>query len=230
MAKIILDTMSLTEVGLIVYERSIGICEKISPLLNHKQKEYARIMIRKGNVKTYFKPITIENYDITFHLIPNCLGKADLKKYGARVLIAGEFRYKGDRFYSLLIGNCGQISIYTTHFLERYVERHLGDDSPINADTFIKYLMETDGVIYGFDEGVDNKIQWATSIGNVCGCVLHPRVLFHKTFIDNSTIIKGKKKEANDKGNVLMNRTVLNRVGNRTLPYGISKYFNFKLE
>ena len=232
--KIILDKMSLTEAGIIAYERSIEVFIKYAPMIDERLNKYKRILIRRGNVKTYFKPLTIKSVDITFHLIPNCLGKTDFNKYGLRVLVAGEFRLNGDRYYSLLLNGTSkefsQIAIYTTHFLERYVERHLGDDSPINIETFIKFLKETDAISCGFQEGNSDNIQWTTSIGNICGCVLHPRVLLSKTYIDNSTIIRGKKKEANEKGNELTKYFTTNKIGFRTIPKSMSKNYNFTLK
>lgn len=227
--RIILDTMELNEVGDVVLQRSLEMIEKTAPRVSHKQKDYMKIMQNRGNVKTYFKPITVADYDITFHIIPSCYSKNDLKRFGVRVMIASEFRYQGEKFYGLVIGYFNQISLYTTHFIERYVERHLKDDSPINVNTFIKFLMETDGMSYGFDECEDNKIQWVTSIGNTCGCVLSERVLFCKTFIDNSTIIQGKKKDANDKANSIMKYIDLNAVGVRAIPRVLEKHYNFLL-
>jgi hypothetical protein len=227
--KIILDTMELVEVGDVVYERSKDMLTKTAPKFIHKQKEYARVMQRRGNVKTYFKPITIVDNEITYYIIPSCLGKNDLKKYGIRGMVACEFRYQGEKFYGLCLNNLNQISLYTTHFIKRYIERHLKDDSLANAETFIKFLMETDGISNGFDECDDNKVQWQTSIGNTCGCMLSERVLLHKTFIDSTTIIKGKKKDANARGNELMKYFRLNNVGVRTLPKELERYYNFNL-
>lgn len=227
--RIVLDTMDLREVGLVVYERSIEMYKEQLPKLVHKQKDYMKVMLRKGDVKTYFKPITIESADIIFHIIPSCLGKADIKKYGIRIMIVSEFRYQKQKFYSLMIGNLSQISLYTTHFIERYVERHLGDNSPINIDTFIKYLKETDGISYGFNKCGENELQWVTEIGNSCGCVLDEKVLLHKTFIDKSTIIRGIKKDANTKGNEVMKFATFDKFGDRTFPKAIAKYFNFNI-
>lgn len=227
--RIILDTMDLGEVGDVVLERYGEVMKKLAPKLLHMQKEWYKTMLQRGNVKTYFKTIKVENNDITFYIIPSSYGKADMKKYGVNLMLACEFKYQGQKFYSLSIGNLTQISIYTTHMLERYVERHFDDDSPINIETFIKYLKETNGESIGFNECEGNKVQWRTPIGNTCGCMLNERVMLHKTFIDKSTLC-GKKKDANDRGNELVQHYVTDMMGIRRLPLGISRYYNFNLK
>ena len=228
--RIILDSMDLGEVGDVVLERYGEVTKKLAPKLLHMQEEWYKIMLHRGNVHTYFKTIKVESNDITFYIIPSSYGKADMKKFGANLMLACEFKYQGQKFYSLLTGNLTQISIYTTHMLERYVERHLNDDSPINIETFIKYLKETDSESIGFNECETNKLQWRTPIGNTCGCMLNERVMLHKTFIDKSTLLYGKKKEANDRGNELAKHYVTDMWGLRRLPQGITKHFNFSLK
>ena len=222
--------MDLAEASDVVLERSFDVIKQKSPKLLHMEKKWYKMMLGRNNVKTFFKTIIVESNDITFNIIPYCNGKADMKKYGVSFMVASEFKCQGQKFYSLVVGNFDQISIYTSHFLERYVERHLDDDSPINIDTFIKYLKETDGITFGFVEIEKNKLQWATHIGNTCGCMLTEKVMLHKTFIDKSTILKGKKKDANDKGNELTQYVKMNHIGQKILPQGIKKYFNFQIK
>lgn len=227
--RIILDSMDLAEAGDVVLERSVELIKKLAPKLLHMEKDWYRIMLHRGNVKTFFKSIRIDSNDITFHILPNCKGKADMKKFGVCYMIVSEFKLQGQRFYTLTTGKLDQISVYTTHFIERYVERHLDDDSPIDVRTFIKYLKETDGVTIGFGEGEDNKLQWTTPIGNSCGCMLNERVMLHKTFIDKSTLLYGKKKDANDRGNKLAQHFTMNRLGQRVLPQALTRRYNFEL-
>ena len=230
--RIILDSMDLAEVGTVVLERCfekfIDCTDKVKYLL----KDYARVMRNRGEVKTYFKPLVKKDFDITFYVLPSCNGKKDLAKYGVNVMLVGQFMHKGDIYYFMFILKTGQISIYTTHFLQRYIERHLKDDSPLNIDTFIKFVKETDGLCFGFtDDGykTENSCQWATSIGNTCGNVLHPNVLLHRTFINADTIVKGKKKDAFDRGSSLRQYISIDDLGHRRLPQSITNNYKFEL-
>lgn len=233
--RMILDSMDLAEVGTAVLERCFSKYKECLGFLYHKRKDYARAMRNRGETKTYFKPIIKKDLDITFYFLPSCNGKKDLAKYGAIVTLVGQFRYRGENYYFMLLINDrtdGQVAIYTTHFLQRYVERHLKDDSPLNIDTFIKFIKETDGISFGFvDDGykTENSCQWATSIGNTCGNVLHPNVLLHRTFINADTITKGKKKEAFDRGFSLKDYVTFDSLGIRKLPRSIVKNYKFTL-
>ena len=234
--KIILDSMDLAEVGQIVLERSVDKMTDAMCAMLRKQKDYERAMRRRGEVKTYFKPIVYKDVDITFNFVPYCNGKKDLAKYGLLFLIIGQFRHSGDNYYFMSMLDCykngkiPQVAIYTTHMLQRYVERHLKDDSPVNFDTFFKFVRETDGLSIGFEDEnykVENSCQWATSIGVTCGEVLHPCVLLHKTFINEDTIMKGKKKTTIDNGYLLSNFMQYDKYGRRFLPRSIAKHFNY---
>lgn len=236
--KTIVDTMSLADVGLLILEKAEDISKKMgSYIKNEKEPSYKRIIYKRGEEKIFFKPIKCSEPNIDFYLCPSCISKSDYKKYGLRLIIAAQFRYCGQFFYAnvvldQIIGN--QLLIYTTHFLERYIERHLKDKTtPKSFDTFYRFLRETDGKSIGIlnetYELHNGDIQAVTSIGNLCEEVIHPNVILVKTFIDNDTIVRGPKKEANNLGNTITKYTEFDKLGRTSISDKIRKHFKFAI-
>ena len=114
------------------------------------------------------------------------------------------------------------VIMYCNHFFERYIERHLKDNSIVNTDIARKYFKETDYLsIYSVIDNpkYDNCIYGATNIGVCCGERLSNHVLAYKTFIDMETIIFGEKKNTFDMGQRAFETLVLNKFGIRDFWY-----------
>lgn len=194
----IVDTMSMEEVGKAVIKAALASRMKILGLSERKEGKYRKIILKGGDKQYNFKPIPMVTDGITFYVCPHSKGKRDYKKYGLLYGLFAHFFYKGTNWYALLLQNYERVAIYQQHFFVRYIERHLKDNSEVTIETVMKYFKETDyhAETKTFENPLHEKcIYGATNIGVSCGYHCGRTILIWLTYIDKETLTKGAKKE-----------------------------------
>lgn len=198
----IVDTMSMEEVGKAVIKAAIASRMKIFGLVKRKENKYRKVILKGGEKYYDFKPIPMVTDGITFYVCPHTKGKRDYKKYGILYAVFAHFFYKGTNWYALLLQNYERVAIYQHHFFERYIERHLMNNSEVTLETVMQYFKETD--YHSQSKPLENSlhnncIYGATNIGVCCGYHCGISILIWLTYIDKETLTKGAKKEHFDK-------------------------------
>lgn len=226
MAKLIIDSMTSLEAFDVCRENTTELLPYIVRLIMENEKRYKRTVYAGNKTMYWFKRTCFERNGISYCIIPYSNGKSDYKKYGLLFFIIAEFTHRGNTYYGERLNN-GQMRIFTNHFLGRYIERHLKDDSTPSIETLITFLMETHGHSFGFmqtsRDGSDIIAQ--TNIGSICETVLSPTILLAKTFVDNETIVRGPKKEAYEKNKILSGVAYYNKLGLRVMPNISNTFF-----
>lgn len=218
----IVDNMTLQEVGEAILKAAINYYPTIMSKLAYKERDYRRIVIKGLKDRYDFKPIPFKAYGIEFYLCPYALGKSDFKKFGIAYCLFAHVYYRGTNWYCLVMNDFCGLQMYCNHFFERYIERHLKDDSIVNAETVRKYFKETDYLTYNRvieNPRHDNCLYATTKIGICCGEIITENVLVYKTYIDEETIIRGGKKEAFDFGTERLDAVITNEMGLREIPF-----------
>ena len=214
----IVDTMTLQEVGETILKTAIRNIPTIGKLIMRKDKVYKRI-IYKGQKERYdFLPMTFEADGIEFHICPYSKGKSDYKKYGIANGLFAHIFYRRTNWYCLITYDYQSVVMYSNHFFERYIERHLKDSTQVNAETVRRYFKETDYLT--MCQVIDNPkykncIYGSTNIGVCCGEIVSSNVKVFKTFIDMETLTQGDKKETFDSGQTFFANLITNKLGIR---------------
>lgn len=198
----IVDTMTMKEVGEAVLKAVQGNPMKIVSTILQKDKLYRRIILKGGERRYDFKPIRSEADGITFYICPFSFGKRDYKKYGLSFGLFAHFFYKGTNWYALLCNYTTVVNLYNQHFFKRYIERHLKDGSKVTIDTVRQYFKETNySANCQIKENPSHKdcVYGATNIGVCCGyhCGTK-RITVWLTYIDKETLSRGDKKKVFD--------------------------------
>ena len=216
----IVDTMSMKEVGDAIIKSAqpiiLGFISDNSP----KEKAYRRIILKGGERRYDFKPLHYETDSINFYLCPYSNGKRDYKKYGLLFCMFAHFFYKGTNWYALLCGGCQTVNLYRQHFFERYIERHLKDESKVSIETVRRYFKETDYLTNcRIVENPKHKdcIYGATNIGVCCGYHCGKRMKVWLTYIDKETLSKGDKRDIFDESADALTQIGMDILGNRIL-------------
>ncbi len=218
----IVDTMSLQEVGETILKTAIKNIPRIKGMVRSKERTYKRI-IYKGLKDMYdFQPLQFEADGINYHLCPYSIGKSDYKKYGMLYTLFAHFYYNGTNWYCTITNNFKSVSIYCNHFFERYIERHLKDDSSVNPEIVRKFFNETDHLHYNRlieNPKHPNCIYSSSRIGVCCGYRVSKNILAFMTYIDKDTLTLGDKKESYDIGLKALDSVYMNEKGE--LQFGI---------
>jgi len=217
----IVDTMTIEEVGKSLLKIAQLNTPRFMAIMSHNQKKYRRIAIKKGQEQINFKPINVQVENITFHICPYSFGKQDYKKYGLNYCLLASYKYKGRDMYCLFSNNDSFIQIYTRHFFERFIERHLKDDSEVNINLVRKYFIETEYVCYVESvnkEGYENAVYCGTNIGTGCGYRVCDNVFVFNTYIDKETLKAGEKRRVYDESQPQIQPIGMDVLGNRIFP------------
>lgn len=194
----IVDTMSMEEVGNALMKTVRANIENITRVVYSMDKVYRRVILKGGNKRYDFKPLIKEVDGIEFHVCPYSRSKRHYKRYGIMYGLFAHFFYKGTNWYAMLCGCGDAVALYSQHFFKRYIERHLKDGSSVSIDTVRHYFKETDyltncKVIE--NPKYPNCIYGATNIGVCCGYHVNGRVInVWNTYIDRETLTGGEKK------------------------------------
>ena len=191
----ILDNMTLEEVGKSLLRTTRDNEKRFIRLVTHRIKRYRRVVIRR-NSRTNFKLIkcTIENVD--FYICPYSYGKKEMKKNAVWFCLLASFKYQNRRLFCSIDESSTHVALYTTHFLERYIERHLKDDSQPGIETLRRFENERNHIVCAMDVKdpiYDNRIIAGTRFGIGCGYKVADNVFMYKTYIDKETIRAGEK-------------------------------------
>ena len=216
-----MDKLNIQEVGRSLLKTAQQNYLRFGLILSHNEKKYRRIAIKKGQERIDFKPINVQVENITFHICPYSLNKQDYKKYGSNFCLLASFKYRKKDMFCMISDYGTNIQMYTKHFFERYIERHLKDDSEVNINLVRKYFKETEYVchIESVDrEGYDNSIFGGTNIGTCCGYKVCDNVYVFNTYIDVETLKKGDKRRVYDESQPLIQPIGMDAIGNRIFP------------
>lgn len=214
----IVDTMTLQEVGETILKASQKSIMIITKKMAAKERDYRRIIIKGQKERYDFQPIPFITDGIEFYICPYSKGKKDYKKYGMAYCLFAHVFYKSTNWYCMITWNFLSVMMYCNHFFERYIERHLQDDSEVNVDLVRRYYKETDYLTYFCDidnPKYENCIYGSTNIGVCCGEKVSNNILVYKTFIDIETITIGDKRKTLDKGQKILESLVTNEIGIR---------------
>lgn len=218
--RMVVDTMSLKEVGEAILKASQKSTSRIVSLLVNKDKEYRRVIIKGQKERYDFQKISFTIDGIEFILCPYSKGKKDYKKYGISYCLFAHVFYNGTNWYCMITSDFQRVVMYCNHFFERYVERHLKDDSKINVELVRKYFKEIDCMAIGKHiehPHYKNCTYASTNIGVCCGEIVSNHVIVFKTYIDMETITKGEKRETFEWGNEVFKLLITNEIGIREL-------------
>lgn len=214
----IVDSMSLQEVGVAILKAAPKSTNRIRQIIANKEKDYRKVIIKGLKDRYDFKPITFTTDGIEFIVCPYSKGKNDYKRYGMAYCLFAHVFYRNRNWYCLITWNSQRVVMYCTHFFERYIERHLGDDSKVNVEIVRRYFKETDYLTHYSDidnPKYENCIYGATNIGVCCGEKVSNNIIVYKTYIDMETVSKGDKRKALDKGQYVLDSLVTNELGIR---------------
>lgn len=194
----IVDTMSIEEVGNAIIKAVQTNKKQIASATVPKDKLYRRTILKGGERRYDFKPIRTEADGITFYVCTYSMGKKDYKKFGLMLCLFAHFYYQGTNWYAMLCSDYNTVAFYQQHFFERYIERHLKDGSKVSIDTVRHYFKETDyhtNCRAVRNPKYANCIYGATNIGVCCGRYCgRGNMIVWLTYIDQETLCRGEKK------------------------------------
>lgn len=219
----ILDSMTIEEVGKCLLRTAQQNYLRFGLLMAHKNNKYRRFIIKRGQERYDFKPINVQVENITFHICPYSLSKLDFKKFGLSFCLLASFTYQNRKRYCMFTNLCLSVQIYTKHFFERYIERHLKDDSKVDFNLIRHYFKEIDYVLNPEavkKEGYENAIYAGTKIGTCLGYKACDNVYVFKTYIDKETV-RGEKRKVFNESQPLLQPIGMDCLGNRIYPTGM---------
>lgn len=212
----IVDSMTLQEVGEAILKTAKVNIPKIKGMIRRKDKDYRRIIFKGLKDRYDFKPLSFVADGIEFHICPYSLGKKDYKRYGLLHCVFAHIYYKGTNWYCTVSDSFSTIKMYCNHFFERYIERHLKDNSQVNVETVRRYLKETEYLHYiRFINNPKhpNCIYSSTKIGVCCGRVVSKNILAFMTYIDKETLSLGEKKESYNISQIALDTVYMDEKG-----------------
>ena len=199
----IVDTMTIEEVGNAVMKAAKKSITKTTNVINAHHKTFMRIVRKSNKERIDFKPLSFVTDGITFYVCVYSNNKRDTKKYGFSFGVFAHIYYRSTNWYCMIINDYCGVQMYQQHFFERYIERHLKDGSSVSIDTVRKYFKETNYIgLRKFRDNPNHKdcIYSATNIGVCCGYHRGHNISIWLTYIDKETLTLGDKKEVFDKG------------------------------
>ena len=214
----IVDTMSLQEVGETILKTATRNIPTVAKMILRKEKVYKRVIYRGLKERYDFQPLLFTDDGIEFIICPFSLGKRDYKKYNMAIGLFAHVFYRGTNWYCLITWDYSRVQMYCNHFFERYIERHLKDNSQVNVETVRKYFKETDYLtLYRFVDNpkYENCVYASTKIGVCCGQAISKNIVAYKTYIDMETLTQGDKKTVFDKGQITFPKLIINKLGLR---------------
>jgi hypothetical protein len=173
-----------------------------------KEKIYRRIILKNGEQTIFFKSDERECNNYKYIVYVKSYGKKDYTKRGLIFYIVTPFTLFGKNYYIYYVNNFNSMVVYTQHFFERYVERHLKDNKSFSKDIIGLYLKDTDCIMADYNinhKRYNNCVYSSTLIGTCCGRKVTNNIILYSTFISKDTLEKGEKKIIYDKGKELFN-------------------------
>lgn len=174
-----------------------------------KEKDYRRTIFKKGEQTVFFKSDERECNGYKYIVYVKSYGKKDYAKRGLIFYIVTPFTLFGKHYYIHYAKKFERMDVYTQHFFDRYIERHLKDGRNFNNDVIGRYFKDTDCITM-FGDVIHNKysdcVYASTLIGTCCGRRITDKILLYSTFINEDTITKGTKKVIFDAGNQLFDK------------------------
>lgn len=162
------------------------------------------ILNKKSKEVVFFTPDERESNGYKYVIFPKSYGKKYRRSRGIIYFVVTPVCIFGKQLYLYYGNNFTECQVYTKHFFERYMERHLGINGTPSYYTIASYLKETDCVVAFGEinhEKYENCLYGATKIGVACGTKVADNIMYFSTYIDNSTIEKGAKNMMKDVGN-----------------------------
>ncbi len=214
----IVDTMTLQEVGEAILKASRKAIPTIERMLTRKENDYKKVIYKGVKDRYDFIPLTFKTDGIEFILCPYSKGKKDFKKYGMMYCLFAHVYYERTNWYCMVTSSFQTVQMYSNHFFERFVERHLKDDTKVSVDLVRKYFKETNYLTssrFIDNPKYENCMYGATCIGVCCGHKVSDHVLAFRTYIDIETLTKGDKKVVFDEGQKDFEAVFTNEVGLR---------------
>lgn len=213
----ILDNMTMEEVGKSLLRTTRENRERFYRLVDYRQNKYRRIVIKRKDRKLDFPPIHCEAERIDYYITPYYYDK----RKGMFCNIIASFKYQRHQYYCVFCQNDTIACIITTHFLERFAERHLKDDTSVSIFTLRLYLK---AIHFTWNPEIvehpyyDNRIVAGTHIGVCCGYRISDKIYVLKTFIDQETINNGDKKRVLDESTGILSKIERDCHGRERLP------------
>ena len=162
------------------------------------------ILNKKSQEVVFFTPDESESNGYKYVIFPKSYGKKYRRSRGMIYHIVTPVSIFGKQLYLFYGKDFASCQVYTKHFFERYMERHLGISGTPSYYTIASYFKETDCVV-AFGEinhdKYENCIYGATKIGVACGTKIADSIMYFSTYIDNSTVERGAKNMMKDVGN-----------------------------
>lgn len=212
----IVDTMTFKEVGdSLLKEYKEYHMDRIFRLLEHKRKNYRRVILANGEKRIKFNPFSYTYQTTEMFILPFSEGKKDFKKYDISYYVFARFFYRGQYWYAKFNCTTDIVDIYSQHFFLRYIERHLKSDNMVGIDVVSKFMYDTEAVclVKGIDsDKYENCIYGSTSIG-MCFGQGFGNINVWKTYIDKETIEYGIKKKTFDIGTEMLKPVGLDKFG-----------------
>ena len=215
----IVDTMTLKEVGETILKTVPKVIPTIFEMLERKDKNYRKIIIKGEKERYDFNPIHITTDGINFIMCPYSLGKKHYKKNGILCYLIAHVYYNNTNWYCTINYDLQSVQMYCNHFFMRYIERHVKDGSMVNVEIVRKYFKEINYLttIYEIENYKhEDCIYAATNIGLCCGRLVSNQVYIYLTYIDRETLTIGDKRKAFDDGQKLL----------ETVELGIKEFIN----
>lgn len=202
--RMVVDTMSLEEVGLHILNLYRDNYMRILNILGHREPQYRKAVYANDRLQ-YFKTIEVCAGNVTFNVYPCALSKADYKKSGLTFSVVAKVFYKGNSIWCFLPNFFDNGIFYTHHFFERYDERQLGGEFGTVDDKLVKRFFTDNSFKCVIDDnfrGNDNDETAMTVRYGVClGVSMGERFHLMKTYISNDTVFRGCKKDSIDRTN-----------------------------
>ncbi len=158
---------------------------------------------KKSKEVVFFTPDERESNGYKYVIFPKSYGKRDYRSSGMIYYVVTPVSIFGKQLYLYYGKDYTKCQVYTKHFFERYLERHLGISGTPSYNTIASYFKETDSVVVFGEinhDKYENCIYGATKIGVACGTKIADNIMYFSTYIDNSTVEKGAKNMMKDVG------------------------------
>jgi hypothetical protein len=197
----IVDTMTIEEVGNAVIRAYHANEQKLLNSIAPFERRYKRIIL-KNDTRFDFVPVSFLADGIRFYVCPYSRSKSEYKKYGLMFGVFAHFFYQGTNWYVMLCGaRFDRLQMYKQHFFERYIQRHLKDDSSVTIDTVRHYFKESDYITrcqHIEHTRYENCVYGANDAGVCCGYYVNDKITVWSTYLDDTTVEFGNKREVLD--------------------------------
>lgn len=193
--------MTFEEACMEVNKELLRIKPKMKATIGSKVKAYRKTIASIPNKKIIFKTLEFKMYNITFYVVPFINSKKEFMKGELPNFIFAKFYYKSSIYYAIQMTD--SLNIFTKHFFERYIERHLKlEDCSVTADIVKNFCLDNidTGCVLAdiLNTKYKNCIYLSFKDGMGCGNIINNKLVVLKTYIENETVHNGVKREFMD--------------------------------